>query len=301
MAVAGLRNIGLKIVSIALAALLWVVVSGEQIVERALRIPLEFTNLPSHLELIGEPVNVVDVRVRGSSGALSRIGSGELVAVLDLRSARPGPQRLFHLTGADVRAPFGVEVVQVNPSTLFMGFEPSATKLVPIVPDTEGLPAPGFEVGTVTAEPSTVEVVGPASAVAALTQAITEPVSVVGASSTVVETVTIGLADPTVRIRLLETTRVTVPVRPVAQEWAVGAVTVHVRNGTRGVQVTPAGVTVRVRGAREAMQFDAGQFDASIDVGGLKPGEYTLPVRVVPPERVGIVSVAPAEVRVVIR
>ena len=55
MAVAGLRNIGLKIVSIALSALLWVVVSGEQIVERALRIPLEFTNLPAHLELIGEP------------------------------------------------------------------------------------------------------------------------------------------------------------------------------------------------------------------------------------------------------
>ena len=44
--------------------------SGEQIVERALRIPLEFTYLPSQLEMIGEPPNVVDVRVRGSSGAL---------------------------------------------------------------------------------------------------------------------------------------------------------------------------------------------------------------------------------------
>ena len=41
---------------------------------------------------------VVDVRVRGSSGALGRIATGELVAVLDLRSARPG-QRLFHLAG----------------------------------------------------------------------------------------------------------------------------------------------------------------------------------------------------------
>ncbi len=173
---------------------------------------------------------------------------------------------------------------------------------MPIVPDVEGQPAPGFDVGTVTADPATVEVVGPASAVAALTEAITEPVSVVGASSTVVETVTVGLADPTVRLRLLETARVTVPVRPVAQEWAVGAVTVHVRNGdTR----RPGDAGRRHRAAcaapREAMQFAAGQFDASVDVGGLKPGEFTLPVRVVPPERVGIVSVAPAEVRVVIR
>ncbi len=81
--------------SIALAALLWLVVSGEQIVERALRIPLEFTNLPRSLELIGEPPNVVDVRVRGSSGALSRIGPGELVAVLDLRAPGPGRSGCF--------------------------------------------------------------------------------------------------------------------------------------------------------------------------------------------------------------
>ena len=82
-----------------------------------MRIPLEFTNLPSQLEVVGEPPTVVDVRVRGSSGALNRIAAGELVAVLDLRSARAG-QRLFHLDGDDVRTPFGVEVVQVNPSTV---------------------------------------------------------------------------------------------------------------------------------------------------------------------------------------
>ena len=105
MAFFGFRHIGLKVLSLVLAALIWLLVSGEQIVERALRIPLEFTNLPAQLELVGEPPTVVDVRVRGSSGALSRVATGELVAVLDLRTARAG-QRLFHLTGADVRAPF---------------------------------------------------------------------------------------------------------------------------------------------------------------------------------------------------
>src|SRR5207244_2253384 len=120
MAYTGFRqHLGLKFVSIALAALLWIAVSGEQTVERSLRIPLEFTNLPSQLEAVGEPPTVVDVRVRGSSGALNRIAAGELVAVLDLRSARAG-QRLFHLGGDDVRTPFGVDVVQVNPSTVSM-------------------------------------------------------------------------------------------------------------------------------------------------------------------------------------
>ena len=53
MAYIGFRHhLGLKFVSIALAALLWVVVSGEQTVERALRIPVEFTNLPAQLEVV---------------------------------------------------------------------------------------------------------------------------------------------------------------------------------------------------------------------------------------------------------
>jgi len=91
MAYIGFRHhLGLKFVSIALAALLWVAVAGEQTVERALRIPLEFTNLPAQLEVVGDAPAVVDVRVRGSSGALNRIAGGELVAVLDLRSARTG-------------------------------------------------------------------------------------------------------------------------------------------------------------------------------------------------------------------
>ena len=213
MAIIGFRHIGLKIMSIALAALLWLVVAGEQVVERALRIPLEFTNMPAQLEPVGEPPNVVDVRLRGSSGRLSRIAAGEVVAVVDLQGARPG-QRLFHVSASDVRAPFGVEVVQVAPSSLYMTFEPSATKAVPIVPEVEGDPAAGFEIATRTAEPATVEVIGPQSAVAAVMSAITEPVSVAGASATIVKTVSVGVADPSVRLKSIDLVRVTVSIRP---------------------------------------------------------------------------------------
>jgi YbbR domain-containing protein len=300
MAIIGFRHIGLKAVSIALAALLWLVVSGEQIVERALRIPLEFTNMPAQLELVGEPPNVVDVRVRGSSGALSRVAAGELVAVLDLKGARPG-QRLFHLVGADVRVPFGVEVVQVAPSNLYMAFEPSASKVVPVVPEVEGDPAPGFEIGTVTAEPSTVEIIGPSSAVAAMTSAITEPISAAGASGSITESVTVGVSDPSVRVRDRQPVRVIVNVSPAQLEWAVANIPVKVLNGEGAVTVTPATITAHVRGPRDAMGADAGAFDASVDVSGLKRGQYRLPVRVGLPPRIGIRRVEPVDVQVRIR
>ena len=213
MAIIGFRHIGLKIMSIGLAALLWLVVAGEQGVERAIRIPLEFINRPAQLEPVGEPPNMMDVRLRGSSGRLSRIASGEVVAVVDLQGARPG-QRLFHVSASDVRAPFGVEVVQVVPSSLYMTFEPSATKTVPIVPEVEGDPADGFEIATRTAEPAVVDVIGPLSAVAAVMAAITEPVSVAGASATIVKTVSVGVADPSVRLKSADLVRVTVSIRP---------------------------------------------------------------------------------------
>lgn len=300
MAVVGLRHIGLKIMSIALAGLLWVIVAGEQIVERALRIPLEFTNMPPQLEPVGEPPEMVDVRVRGSSGRLSQISSGELVAVVDLEGARPG-QRLFHVASSDVRAPFGVEIIQVAPSSLYMTFESSATREVPVVPEVEGDPAPGYEVATRTATPATVQVVGPQSAVAAMTSAITEPVSVAGASAPVVQTVNVGVADPSVRLTSEESVRVTVVIRPARLQWAVQGVAVKVLNAAGQVAVLPATVTIHLSGPRDAMGADASAFDASVDVKGLKPGDYILPVRIAMPPRLGFTRLDPAQVRVRIR
>lgn len=301
MAYVGFRHhLGLKVVSIALAALLWVAVAGEQTVERSLRIPLEFTNLPSQLEVVGDSPAVVDVRVRGSSGALNRIAAGELVAVLDLRSARAG-QRLFHLDGDDVRTPFGVDVVQVNPSTVSMMFEPSASKMVPVVPSVEGEPADGFVVGTVTAEPSTVEVLGPVSVLSKLTQAITEPVTVTDASAPVAETVNIGVADPAVRLRQPQSARVAVTIAPAPVEWSVSDIAVKPRNVHGRVQVTPTRITAWVRGPREAMTSDSTMFDASVEVEGLQAGEHQVPVTVVAPARVGVVRLEPAEVKVRVR
>ena len=299
MAVRGLRHLGLKFLSIALASLLWLVVSGEQTVERALRVPLEFTNLPPQLEMVGDTPTVVDVRVRGSAGALSRLATGDLVAVLDLRTARTG-RRLFHLTSSDVRTPFGVDVVQVSPSNVSVAFEESSSKVVPVVPAVEGDPAGGYVVGTVTATPSTVEVIGPISALANLTEAITEPVTVAGAARPVRESVTIGVPDPSVRLRDPQSAVVTVDIAAAPVERRILAVTVSARNaGQRVAQLRPATVAVIVRGAPQVVQrLDATDLEAAVDLEGLGQGEFQLPVRVTPPQHVTVVRVEPTQVQV---
>jgi YbbR domain-containing protein len=103
--------------------------------------------------------------------------------------------------------------VQVSPSNVSMRFDVAATKTVPIAPRIEGEPAPGLVVDTVSAVPATVDVVGASSVIRTMTEAITEPVSVTGAAGTVVEQVTVGVADPSVRLRAPMTARVTVTFR----------------------------------------------------------------------------------------
>ena len=98
-----------------------------------MRVPLEFRNIPPQLEIVGDPPDTVDVRLRGSSALLSRLEPGEVVAVLDLEHARPG-SRMFHLRDDEVRAPYGVEVAQVMPGTLGSSSRRSADARVPVVP-----------------------------------------------------------------------------------------------------------------------------------------------------------------------
>ena len=299
------RNLALKFLAISLAVLLWFTVSGEPtIVERGLRIPLEFQNIPDGLEIVGDTPDTVDVRVRGSSAILSRLEPGEVVAVLDLQTARPG-SRLFDLVTEQVRAPFGVDVAQVAPATIPLDLERSGPpREVPVVPAVEGEPAPGYVVGEVSSDPATVLVVGPESRLRQLTEAMTEPVAVAGATAPVRAEVTVGVPDLALRLSVPRRAVVTVDVVPAPAERTLREVPVHVRNVSAqlAAQVVPPVVTVRVRGSRpEVQSLRSDSVDAFIDLAGLGSGSYNLTVQAEAQGQLGVVDVEPPVVQVTLQ
>jgi YbbR domain-containing protein len=297
------RHFGLKAVAIALAALLWLTVAGDHLVERSMRVPLEFRNIPPELEIVGDPPETVVVRLRGSSALLARIEPREIVAVLNLGTARPG-SRMFHLRNDEVRAPYGVEVAQVIPGTLALDLEKSGRRRVPIVPALDGEPAPGFVIGKVSSDPPTVDVAGPASRLRQLTGATTEPVEVDGSRSRVRDVVTVGISDSALRLVQPQNAIVIVEVLPAPVERELAGVPVRWRNlgmGLRAV-VQPTLTRVTVRGRREAVSdLRAGAIDAFVDLAGLGPGRYNLRVQVDPSQTFGVGSIDPAAVDVTIR
>ena len=206
-----LRKLGLKLFSVALAAALWLAVAGEPIAERGVRIPLAFENLPEAMEILGDAPQSVEVRLRGSSGTLRRLDGRDLVAIIDLESERAG-ERIFDMTSGRVRAPLGIEVTQVIPSTISLTLDASGSRVARIVPEIRGAPAAGFVVGDVEVEPPTVEVVGPESRLHDLTEAMTEPIDVTGMSVPLRQMVTVGLDDPSLRLADPGEARVTIAI-----------------------------------------------------------------------------------------
>jgi YbbR domain-containing protein len=172
------------------------------------------------------------------------------------------------------------------------------------VPDIDDEPAPGFEVAHVTADPATVEVSGPTSAVNSVTEATTEPVSVRGATKPVIDTVTVGVPDSIVRLRSSRSAIVTVDIRPVRIERVITHVPVAFRSAAAGIHATsrPAEVAVRVKGAASAVTaIRPGDLQVYADLSGLVRGRYNLPVRFDQPADVAIVGLEPAQLDVRLR
>jgi len=207
------RHLGLKAAALLLGTLLWFTVSGQQVERIVSRIPVLYRNVPNTLEITGERTFEVDVQMRGSYNQIAGIGSGDVNVVIDLADARPGPT-VIPLRTDQVIVPLGVQVTQIVPGSVTLVIERSGTVDLPITALVEGQPAPGYVVGTITVDPKRVRVAGPESRLRDVTSAITERVSVEGLSSTVTQTVTIGVPDNELRLTDVRTARVTVTIAP---------------------------------------------------------------------------------------
>ena len=196
----------------------------------------------------------------------------------------------------------GLRIVSVVLATL-LWLSVSAdreTKVVPIRTVIAGVPADGFLVGDILADPAVAEVTGRAEDLASVTEVLTEAVSVESVEEAVTLTTILSVSDPAVELRSPLTSRVTVDIVPAAR-WSVSDVLVRVVDAVGAAAVVPSTVVVHVSGPPGAVDTPASSFDAIVEVGGLSSGEFDVPVRVVAPPQVSVVRVEPASVRVRVR
>src|SRR6266849_10475944 len=115
------QNFGLKLISLLLAAGLWLVVARDPVAEVELKVPIEFHNVPENLEIDSASFTEAQVRVRGPGRLVHRLRSTDVRAEIDLSTVRPGT-RTFDLTSRNVHVPQDLEVVQIVPSQFQLSF-----------------------------------------------------------------------------------------------------------------------------------------------------------------------------------
>ena len=172
-------NLGLKLLSIALAFLLWAVVVGDQKVEVTMNVPLEIGALPQDLVLLHDPPEAAEVRLRGPKTLVATLTPRE-VAVKNFPGNLVEGENLATIRPEMIRVPRGIEVVDVAPRRIRLLLDTMAVREVEVRPRIEGVPASGCILKRVTSSPPRVRLSGPRSELRRLARVYTLPISLEG-------------------------------------------------------------------------------------------------------------------------
>jgi YbbR domain-containing protein len=194
-----LHNLGLKLVSLALATGLWLAVARDLPAETAIDVPIEFRNFPENLEISSERIPQAQIRLRGPERLIRRLQPSDVQPEIDLSNVKPG-EHTFSLTAQQIHHPYDVEVVQVIPSQLHLSFDTRLERQVEVHPRVVGTFASGYSIARVIADPPVITVVGPQKRVESVEAAITDPVDVSGTMQKDVFTTHAYVPDPLVQV-----------------------------------------------------------------------------------------------------
>ena len=192
----------LKLLSLAIAIALWLLVTGQnQPVTAHVNVQLNFIR-PQALEISNDPPHTVDVMLTGSRNKLDDLTSLDLVATVDISDQRSGERVLRLADKAQITLPQGIKVDGFQPSAIPIRLEEIMDREVAVEPKLEGKPADGYEVYSVYANKNRVAVRGPASRVEALQKVATESIWLAGhKESFTASNVALDVADPKIDLR----------------------------------------------------------------------------------------------------
>ncbi|HUB81315.1 MAG TPA: CdaR family protein [Bryobacteraceae bacterium] len=200
------RNPGWKLLSLAIAVVVWAVVANEPELSTFTTAGIEYKNLPDNLEISSEPVSTVKLELSGPSGQLSSLADGASPEViLDMTDVRSG-ERTFPIGNGNVKLVRGVHLVRAIPAEVRLRFERHAERMVKVVPRFRT--REGYDVAAYTVTPDSIEIAGPASHVAQVDTVQTDEVNIPARAGTFDYPVNTYVDDPYVRFP--DVSRVTV-------------------------------------------------------------------------------------------
>jgi YbbR domain-containing protein len=172
------RHLWWKIASLAVAALLWLIIEGAPELVTMQTVPILYRNLADGLVLSSDAPGTVRAELRGSTVQLTMAALSQVFIALDLSDIKGPEERTYTLAGSNVTLPAGISFLRVIPSQVRLVVDRVAVKAVPVKIRIEGTPPAGYTLVGQEASPNMLRVTGPEARVSRIEFAETDPIDV---------------------------------------------------------------------------------------------------------------------------
>ncbi len=280
----------------------------EEAAQRQVPLRALVTNEPPAGYSRSEPTFNVNLNQVLASGAASKVNTVVAAQVeLDLRQQRNPLEVDLKLTPVDSDGN-AVSDVTLDPQVVRVNVNirrREDVREVSVRPNVQGMPPTGYVLNTLSYEPQTVLVSGTPSQLAALEDTLaTQPIDLSNHSTSFEVSVPVILPSSDLVLLSGQNITVDVEIKPVTTSRQFESIPIKVlgieSNSKIAVKIAPNTVSVLVNGPQQAVnQLTADDVKVVVDLNGLAPGNYTLPLNVsvgqgqIPTEGV---SVLPGEV-----
>lgn len=193
-------NMAVKISALALAVILWLFVTSKGQTEISLNVPVEYTNLPSGIDISHNMVKSVNIVLRGHESILKNMKQENLRLSLDMSKAKKG-EAVFPVRNDDIKLPAAVSIINIEPRAVKIFFEETASKKVAIKPAITGTPDDSFYVRSVDVRPAETMVEGAKSEVRRIGSLKTEPIDITGIAEDMDQEVALNITGVNARVK----------------------------------------------------------------------------------------------------
>jgi len=290
-------NIGYKITALLLAAMIWYIVQGEEILEVNAKLDVK-VDVGSAFALRDAGSISRDVTLRGPRVLVGTLAGKALQAVIRIPSGKVGSLRYRldkeFIPGWDNR----VRITIHDPYITLM-VEERSTKKLPVKAVVLGEVADGLMVDEAVATPSEIEISGPKTDVARVSELTTDPVDINGLKES--KTVVTGISKAALPDVQLSTNEVNIAITlgPKKILKNLPVVPVEISGSDKVGSVRPAGISVTIAVPEHQIhKINHKDVRVSVNAKDLAPGRYDLAVLVSTPEGVLVKEIAPKVVSV---
>jgi YbbR domain-containing protein len=289
-------NLGTKLISIAIAVVLWMIVLGSRNVEATKEIPLEVIT-PSDVVPSNEIPDRIAFRLSGPKAFLRTVLDRKEEPIrVNLSGAKPGLVT-YRFFSDNIRVPIGVKVLSINPTAVLIKLEGIKHRDVPVRVELRGALPEGYRIAKTEVHPETVRVKGPETRVDGVSEVATIPIDVSGLHQSLDREVPLDLSRYNVQLDG-PLPHVLVEVEPVSANYKIKNVDIRVLTPYK-FKIDEKTVNVLVRAdPKDLHALSRSRIYGVVDLSGKPKGKYSEPVRVSLPEGVGLVKVVPEKVNV---